>query len=138
MIYLSAIQIHHHNLSFGAKFLSLLVHGHPGEKLSDKSVLLEFSMYPLDKGESLKKYVARSLDIIDRSGIDYRLNPMGTVLEGSWDEVFEVVKKCYDRMSQDCDRISCSIKVDSRIGHSGRLKSKIASVEEGVGRELKK
>ena len=106
--------------------------------MSDKSVLLEFSMYPLDKGESLKKYVSRSLDIIDRSGLDYRLNPMGTVLEGSWDEVFSVVGECYERMSQDCGRISCSIKVDSRRGHSGRLRSKINSVEEGVGRELKK
>ena len=31
-------------------------------------VLLEFSMSPLDKGESLSEYVARSLDIIDKSG----------------------------------------------------------------------
>jgi uncharacterized protein YqgV (UPF0045/DUF77 family) len=46
-------------------------------------VLLEFSMSPLGKGESVGKYVARSLDIIDKSGVDYRLNPMGTVLEGS-------------------------------------------------------
>ena len=51
-------------------------------------VLLEFSMSPLGKGESVGKYVARSLDIIDKSGVDYRLNPMGTVLEGEWDEVF--------------------------------------------------
>ena len=28
-------------------------------------VVLEFSMFPLDKGESLSRYVARSLDIID-------------------------------------------------------------------------
>ncbi|MGR3317302.1 MAG: MTH1187 family thiamine-binding protein, partial [Candidatus Anammoxibacter sp.] len=34
-------------------------------------VLLEFSMSPLDKGESVSKYVAGSLDIIDKSGLDY-------------------------------------------------------------------
>ena len=45
-------------------------------------VMIEFSMYPLDKGESLSPYVARILDVIDRSGVTYRLNPMGTVLEG--------------------------------------------------------
>ena len=50
-------------------------------------VLLEFSMSPLDKGESVGKYVSRSLKIIDESGVDYRLNPMGTVLEGEWDDV---------------------------------------------------
>ena len=32
-------------------------------------VLLEFSMSPLGKGESVGRYVARSLDIIDRSGV---------------------------------------------------------------------
>ena len=30
-------------------------------------VLLDFSLFPLDKGESLSMYVARSLGIIDRS-----------------------------------------------------------------------
>ena len=48
-------------------------------------VLLEFSMSPLGKGESVGKYVSRSLDLIDKSGVDYRLNPMGTVLEGEWE-----------------------------------------------------
>ena len=50
-------------------------------------VLLEFSMSPLGKGESVGKYVSRSLEIIDQSGVEYRLNPMGTVLEGEWGEV---------------------------------------------------
>ena len=53
-------------------------------------VLLEFSMSPLDKGESLSQYVARSLDIIDRSGVPYQLTPMGTILEGEWDDVMAV------------------------------------------------
>jgi len=100
-------------------------------------VLLEFSMSPLGKGESVGKYVSRSLDIIDKSGVEYRLNPMGTVLEGEWDEVFGVVKKCYDRMRKDCSRISCTIKVDYRKGHSGRLVSKVASVEKQLKRRVK-
>ena len=100
-------------------------------------VLLEFSMSPLGKGESVSKYVSRSLDIIDKSGVAYRLNPMGTVLEGEWDEVFGVVRKCYERMKKDCNRISCSIKVDYRKGHSGRLVTKVASVEKTLKRSIK-
>ena len=100
-------------------------------------VLLEFSMSPLGKGESVSKYVSRSLDIVDKSGIPYRLNPMGTVLEGEWDEVFTVVRKCYERMKKDCNRISCSIKVDYRKGHSGRLVSKVTSVEKTLKRAIK-
>jgi uncharacterized protein (TIGR00106 family) len=100
-------------------------------------VLLEFSMSPLSKGESVGKYVARSLEIIDKSGVDYRLNPMGTVLEGEWDEVFGVVTRCYERMRRDCNRISCSIKVDYRKGARGRLTAKVGSVERRLKRRLK-
>jgi uncharacterized protein (TIGR00106 family) len=100
-------------------------------------VLLEFSMSPLGKGESVGRYVARSLDIIDKSGVAYRLNPMGTVLEGEWNDVFRVVGKCYERMKKDCNRISCTIKVDYRKGHKGRLDSKVASVEKRLKRKMK-
>jgi uncharacterized protein (TIGR00106 family) len=100
-------------------------------------VLLEFSMSPLGRGESVGKYVSRSLDIIDRSGVAYRLNPMGTVLEGEWNDVFGVVRKCYERMRRDCNRISCTIKVDYRKGRKGRLESKVASVEKHLRRKIK-
>ncbi|MFH2001590.1 MAG: thiamine-binding protein, partial [Planctomycetota bacterium] len=35
-------------------------------------------MSPMDKGESLSRFLAPSLKIIHESGIAYRLNPMGT------------------------------------------------------------
>ena len=100
-------------------------------------VLLEFSMSPLGRGESVGEYVARSLEIIDQSGLDYRLHAMGTVLEGEWDEVFGVVKRCFEAMSADCDRVTCSIKIDYRKGAAGRLSAKVRSVEEKLGRKLK-
>lgn len=99
-------------------------------------VVLEFSMYPLDKGDSLSSYVARSLDIIDKSGLDYELHAMGTLLEGEFDQVMGVVRDCYQAMAADCERIACYIKLDHRQGRSGRLKSKVASVERKVGRKL--
>ena len=101
------------------------------------AMLLEFSMSPLGKGESVSEYVARSLDIIDRSGVPYQLNAMGTILEGEWDQVIGVVGQCLERMSQDCDRITCTIKFDWRRGATGRLQGKIASVEKRLGRKLK-
>ena len=82
-------------------------------------VLLEFSMFPLDKGESLSQYVARSIDIIDRSGLAYQTHAMGTVLEGEIDQVLDVVRRCYEAMAADCNRIECSIKIDSRKGKFG-------------------
>lgn len=99
-------------------------------------LLLEFAMSPMDKGESVSPYVARSLDIIDKSGLPYQLTPMGTIIEGEWAEVMAVVQACFERMSADCGRISTNIKIDYRAGKAGRLASKIASVEGKVGRKL--
>lgn len=101
-------------------------------------VLLELSMIPLDKGSSFSSYVARIIDIIDRSGIAYRMNPMGTVLEGDYDDVMAVVRDCFNELEKDCDRISVSMKIDFRKGHESRLKSKIEHVESVLGRPLKK
>ena len=99
-------------------------------------VLLEFAMSPLTKGESVSAYVARSLDIIDKSGVPYQLTPMGTILEGEWDQVMAVVNACFAAMNTDCERIACSIKIDYRAGKSGRLTSKIDSVQQKLGRKL--
>ncbi|MBD3235447.1 MAG: MTH1187 family thiamine-binding protein [Candidatus Eisenbacteria bacterium] len=101
-----------------------------------REVLLEFSMTPLDKGASVSRYVARSLDIIDRSGVPYRMNPMGTVLEGSWEEVWRVVTACFERMREDCERISVAVKIDYRAGRSDALRAKIASVQKHLGRDV--
>ena len=101
-------------------------------------VLLEFSMAPLEKGPSVGSYVARSLEIIEQSGLDYRLHAMGTILEGELGDVLGVLQQCLEAMATDCDRITCSAKLDFRRGHSGRLDTKVASVEAHLGRELKK
>ena len=101
-------------------------------------VLLEFSIVPLGKGESVSEYVARSLHIIEESGLDYRLNAMGTIVEGELEQVLGAMRRCLEAMAADCDRVTCSAKLDYRKGRSGRLESKVASVEEKLGRELRK
>ena len=107
------------------------------DQKKDETILLEFSMSPLTKGESVGEYVARSLEIIEKSGLDYRLNPMGTVIEGPWDEVLGVVRACWERMKEDCDRVSTIVKIDYRKGKTGRLNSKVESIEKTLGRKLK-
>lgn len=100
-------------------------------------VLLEFAMNPPDRGDGLSAYVARILDVIDKSGVPYQLTPMGTILEGSFDEVMRVVADCFRALEPDCPRIGMNLKMDYRAGTQSRLKSKIDSVERHVGRKLR-
>lgn len=101
-------------------------------------LLAEISIWPMDKGESVGNYVARVLDVIDRSGLPYKLGPLGTCLEGDWDAVMGVLKQCHEVLAADCNRIACTIKMDWRKGHAGAIEAKVRSVEEKVGRELRK
>jgi uncharacterized protein (TIGR00106 family) len=92
-------------------------------------VLLDFSMTPLGKGESVSPFVARCMEVVAASGLDYRLHAMGTTLEGELDEVLAVVRRCFEVLQTDCERISCAIKIDYRKGPAGRLESKVRKVE---------
>ena len=79
-------------------------------------VLAEFTMSPFDKGDSISAYVARVLNIIDQSGLGYQLTPMGTIIEGEFDEVTAVVERCFRELEPDCNRIVASLKIDYRAG----------------------
>src|ERR1700733_2357312 len=99
-------------------------------------LLAEISMWPMDKGESVSPYVARVLDVIDRSGLAYKLGPLGTCIEGEFDDVMAVIKKCHDALATDCNRIACTIKMDWRKGRSVMIDHKVYAVEEKLGRSL--
>ncbi len=92
------------------------------------STLIDFSIFPTGKGESVSPYVARVVTIIRDSGLQYKLGPMGTTIEGEWDELMDVVTRCFKELKQDCGRIYMSIKVDYREGVSNRIISKVKSV----------
>ena len=101
-------------------------------------MLAEISVIPLDKGMHFSKYVASSLDIIDKSGLAYRIGPMGTTIEGSTDKVFDLLKKLHKNMRKKSKRVATYIKIDDRAGKTNALSYKIASVEKKVGRKLRK
>jgi uncharacterized protein (TIGR00106 family) len=99
-------------------------------------VLLEFAMVPAGKDGGYSPYVARLLDIIDNSGLPYQFTPMGTILEGEWEQVMAVVSACYQALSVDCERIGVNIKIDARAGAGSRIKDKVTAVEKTLGRKL--
>jgi uncharacterized protein (TIGR00106 family) len=94
-----------------------------------RSVVVEFSITPIGKGESVSAEVARVTRIVRGSGLPSELHAMGTIVEGTWDEVFDLVRRCHDELSGDCPRLSIAIKVDSRAGPPGRLRKKVESVQ---------
>ena len=101
-------------------------------------MLAQFSMFPVGSDESLAEDVAKILDIIDNSGLSYKFTPMATVVEGEWDEVMALIKKCRDAMRQSNNRVHISIAIDDRKGVHNQLSAKVESVETILKRKLQK
>lgn len=100
--------------------------------------LLDFSITPLGAGESVGQYVARCVDLIDRSGLDYRLHAMGTEVEGEVPALLALLERCIAAVAADCDRVTVTAKIDYRKDHAGALGTKIDSIEKRLGRSVKK
>lgn len=93
------------------------------------SVIVELSLFPMDKGQSVAAHVARAVGVIRQSGLPHQLTPMGTCIEGEWDEVMAVVDACFKAVAEDSERVYLMVKADWRKGRSGGLTGKTASVE---------
>jgi uncharacterized protein (TIGR00106 family) len=99
-------------------------------------MLVSFALFPTDKGESVSKYVAKTIDIVDKSGLPYRTSAMSTAIEGSWDQVFKVIKKCHHTMAKECNRVYMVITVDDRKKAKNRLTGKVDKIEKVLKRKI--
>ena len=101
-------------------------------------MLLELSVIPLGRGRSISGDLAELVKIVESSGLDYRLTAAGTILEGNWDQVLDVARKCHAEMRRKTERVVTLMKVDDYGERTGRLIAAVASVEAKVGKPVKK
>ncbi|MEE9523980.1 MAG: MTH1187 family thiamine-binding protein [Thermodesulfovibrionales bacterium] len=101
-------------------------------------MLVEFSIVPVGTGESLSDKIANIVRTVESSGLPYRLNPMGTVIEGNWEEVMSIIRKCHDQVLDESPRVVTTIKIDDRPGRKEMITGKISSVERKLGKKVNK
>lgn len=99
-------------------------------------MLAEFSVYPMDAAH-ISKDVARMVEILESSGLEYRLGPMGTSVEGDWPAVMQVIQRCHQAAVQGHARVITNIVIDDRKEGGHHLDEMIASVEEHLGHRAK-
>ena len=61
-------------------------------------MLLELSVLPKGKSPHVSEAAADLEKIIDASGLCHQTKKKGTVLEGSWEQLMAVAKKCHDEV----------------------------------------
>ena len=101
-------------------------------------MIAEFSIIPIGKRESLSSDIADVIEIVDESQLPYDFGSMGTTIEGDWDQVIGLIKDCRDRLLENNLLVYLTIKVDDRKESQNRIIGKIRSVEEKLGKSLRK
>jgi uncharacterized protein (TIGR00106 family) len=93
-------------------------------------VIIDLCVVPLGVGLSVSKYVAACHKIISDAGLKSELHAYGTNIEGEWDAVFEVVKKCHEKIhAMGAPRITTTIKAGTRTDRDQTMADKVESVK---------
>lgn len=99
------------------------------------SVLLEFAMFPTDKGASVSDFVSKIILMIKNKNIPYKLTAMGTIIEtDTLAEALAIVQESYSVLEPYSERVYSSINIDIRKASNGRLFKKVESIESKIGK----
>lgn len=102
-------------------------------------MLFSLSMFPTSKGTaSVSADVAKVIDIIDKSGLPYKLTAMSTIIEGDWEPVMKVINRARLMLRKKHARVYIVLTIDDRKGAKNRLTGKVKSVEKRLKREVRK
>ena len=91
-------------------------------------MIAEFSIHPMDSIH-LSEDLAHLAEILDHSGLTYRMGPMGTCVEGEWAPVMDAIRRCHQAMAGAHRRVITNILIDDRRQHPHRLDDRVRSVE---------
>jgi len=98
------------------------------------SVMVNFAMFPTDKGTSVSKYVSQIIKMIKDSGVDYKLTSMATIIETeTMPEALKIIEKAYAILEPHSERVYCAATFDIKKAGSGRMTQKIKSIEDKIG-----
>ena len=92
-------------------------------------MIAAFSISPSGIGPSVSASVADAVRIVRESGLPNETNAMFTNIEGEWDEVMDVIKRCVEEVAKSAPRVGVVIKIDHKPGVTNGLRTKVESVE---------
>ena len=99
-------------------------------------MLAQFTAYPTDETH-LSRDVALMVEILERAGVEYRLGPMATAVEGTWDQVMPAIRRCHEVMREQHPRVITTITIDDRAEQPHHLDDMVSVVEKHLGHAAK-
>jgi len=94
-------------------------------------LIVEISFVPIGVGTSLSRYIAVVIKNIEKSGLKYQLTPMGTIVEGEWNEISKLIDYSHSLIFEmGIERIITNIKIDYRLDKKSSMQDKLDSVKK--------
>jgi uncharacterized protein (TIGR00106 family) len=101
------------------------------------AVLVEFAMFPTDKGGSVSEYVSKIIQMFKDGDVPYQLTPMGTIFEtDNVADALAVVQKAYDVLEPHSERVYSTLKFDIKKNKKGMMQQKIQSIKNRIGDDI--
>lgn len=93
-------------------------------------VIADIAIIPLGVGLSLSRYVAACEKVFTEAGLEPRLHPNGTNVEGDWDEVMTALKRCHEVLhGMDAPRVATNLRLGTRVDREQTMDDKLDSVQ---------
>ena len=101
-------------------------------------MIVAFSVAPSGTGRadgSVSDAVAAAVKVVRDSGLPHRTSSMFTELEGSWDEVMDIVRRATEAVLPYGSRVSLVLKADIRPGYEGQIDAKVQRLEAALEKQ---
>lgn len=84
-------------------------------------MLVELSINPLGRGAHISSDLAAILKLIDDSGLRYVLTPLGTGIEGEWEEVMPLIRTCHEQARKLSTHVMTTVRIEDEQGATDKL-----------------
>lgn len=91
--------------------------------------IVGFTMVPIGTGVSVSPYIAAIEQVLEASGLSYEVTCNSTNVEGGWEAVFDVIKRCHEVVhAAGAPRIHTCLQVGTRVDRAQHMAEKLESV----------
>jgi uncharacterized protein (TIGR00106 family) len=66
--------------------------------------------------------------------VEHMLTPMGSIVEGNFDDVMALIDRIFKAVAPERERIGITVKMDYRRSKKNRMQGKVAAVEEKMNK----
>jgi len=96
-------------------------------------VIADFTVVPVGVEVSLSRYIAVCERVLATSGLTYELHANGTNVEGEWEDVLNIIRRCHETLhALGVPRLHTDIKLGTRVDKAQLMADKLKSVQEKV------